>query len=174
MEGADLKSTIVFSTSRDWVSRAIRWITRSPCSHVALIYDDCTFDIRCVMQSWWSGFELRTLQQWNQGNRVVAEYKVLNHDVNDSVKKLARHLGEGYEFGHIPLLAIKSWMEKWMKLKFSIRPSRTPKKMICSEAITRFLQWSNVEAVKELDPEITSPADLLCVVSRSDEFQKVE
>ena len=161
MEHENLNVTLLFSTGRDFISSAIRRITRSPCSHVAIAYDDCTFGRRCVMQSWWWGFELRTLDHWNKDNVKVAEYRLPEVDLSSHLIKLSAALGSDYEYSRIAFIALKIWLKRWMGLRFTLSPDRTPWKMICSEAVTRMLQYAEVGPTKDLNPELTSPADLL-------------
>jgi len=162
--------TIGFSTTNKFMSRVIRFVTRAPCSHAWISFYDATLGMKMVMQAEWWGFELRPWKRWQKENTLVAEFGVYGGGYYSSLTDLAKWLGSRYDFKSALLVGVSSWFKYWFKSKFSIRPSRTPHKLMCAESVVRFLQSNDCSAVYDLDPETTSPGELLKVLSSSKKF----
>ena len=69
--------TILFSTTKIPAAKIIQKVTKSKASHVAIAFDDFTLGCRVVMQAWWNGFEIITIEQWNKENIKLAEFAML-------------------------------------------------------------------------------------------------
>lgn len=172
--GKGLGITIGFSTTNRFISRIIRWITRGKVSHAWIAYDDFTLGLRMVMQAEAWAFEVRPWQRWIQENKWVAEFRFIDGSQHAALRKRARDIGAKYDWAAGLFAGVASWFKRWLKSGFSFRPSRTPKKLMCSEAVTRFLKDAGCRCVLEMDEELTSPAELFDTVRCSTEFTAVK
>lgn len=159
-----LNVTIGFSTTNKVASRLIRWAARAPCSHAWVAFYDSALGLRMVMQAEWRGFELRPWARWARENRLVAEYRVTGLQMAEPLRMLARELGGNYDFKSAFWVGLRSWLHRFFRTRFSLRPSRTPHQLMCSEAVTRLLTWAGAPFPQGLDPELISPGDLLKLV----------
>lgn len=163
--------TIGFSTTNKLVSRAIRLITRAPCSHAWISFADATLGFRMVMQAEWWGYEIRPWARWAAENKLVAEFEPRGPALLPALRKLARDLGSKYDFISAMWAGIAAWFSRWRKARLSIRPSRTPHQLMCSEAVVRFLINAGFDFPPGVDPELVSPGDLMRHVSSSSQFR---
>lgn len=161
--------TIGFSTTNNWLSAIIRWVTRSPCSHAWLAFDDQTMGTRLVMQAEAWGFEVRPWDRWRRENKLVAEFRPIGPVLDNSLKWIATYLGSRYDYRAAFLAGLWRWLGRGLRGKFN-----DPTKLMCSEGVVRFLQHAGYQSVADFDPEITSPARLLkrCFRFRR-EFEKL-
>jgi len=164
----DLQITIGFSTTNKLMSRIIRWVTRGNVSHAWIAFYDHCLDTRLVMQAETWGYEVRPWERWQRENILIAEFKT-QQDMTISLRWIAPALGAKYDWTSAFFSGVKRWLGRWVKSHFN-----SPKKLMCAEAVIRFLQHSGSYAVSNLDPETTTPASLLRAVNTSSEFQKVE
>lgn len=162
--------TIGFSTTNKVISRIIRWLTRGTVSHAWIAYNDMTLGLRMVMQAEAWGFEVRPWQRWTRENRWVGEFRLLGGEQIVALQNRARDLGAKYDWVAGLWVGVSSWFKRWLRSGLSFRPSRTPKRLMCSEAVVRFLREADCGCVKELDEELTSPAELYDIVRSSSEF----
>jgi len=162
-----LNITVGFSTTNKLLSRIIRWVTRGKVSHAWIAFDDPTLGLRFVMQAEAWGFEVRPWKRWLRENRLVAEYRPAK-DLTESLKWIARSLGVKYDWASAFFAGLWRWFGVLIRGKFN-----SPKKLMCAEAVIRFLQHGGVVGVSHLDPEVTPPARLLNAVEQSDEFSPV-
>ena len=167
---SDLQVTIGFSTTNKLLSRIIRWVTRGKVSHAWISFYDHCLGMRLVMQAEAWGFEVRPLERWRKENILVSEYG-LKHDesLDNSIRWIADSLGTKYDWAAALFAGIRRWLGIWIRSGLT-----SPKKLMCSEAVIRFLEHAGFSAAKGLDPETTPPAKLLEVVSSSDEFVALE
>jgi hypothetical protein len=162
-----LDITIGFSTTNKWLSRVIRWVTRGRVSHAWIAFYDSSVGTRLVMQAEAWGYEVRPWHRWKHENILVAEFQP-QKQLDGSLRWIARSLGTKYDWTSALFAGLRRWLGRWVKGRF-----RSPKKLMCSEAVIRFLRHGNTLAVLDLDPETTSPARLLQVVEATPEFRKV-
>lgn len=172
--GKGLGITIGFSTTNKLISRIIRWITRGKVSHSWVAYDDFTLGLRMVLQAEAWGFEVRPWARWCRENIWVAEFRLINGAQHSALRKRAREIGEKYDYKSAIVAGVISWFRRWVRAKFSFRSHRTPGKLMCSEAVVRFLKDAGCQAVRNLDEELTSPAELYDIVRCSTEFTAVK
>ena len=162
---------IGFSTTSGFVSRAIRWLTRSKCSHAWILFNDRALGMHVVMQATWRGFELLPWKRWRRGNCIVAAYKPKINRIGTelALRLLAHELGRGYDYRSAFLVGLRGWWARWRKAKMTLRPSMTPHKLMCSEAVARMLKWAGFRLPTELNPELVSPGELMqwCEASSS-------
>lgn len=148
--------TIGFSTTDKIMSAAIRWITRSPCSHAWLAFNDRVLGLRLVMQAEAWGFEVRPWLRWQTENKLVAEFRPTGPTLDPSLKWIATYLGSRYDYRAAFLVGLWRWLGRGLRGKFN-----DPTKLMCSEGVIRFLQHAGYAAVADFDPETTSPARLM-------------
>ena len=157
--------TIGFSTGSSIVSRIIRWFIRSKASHAFVAFDDRMLGRRIIMESSLYGYKLTQHERWNKKNKIIAEFTCKKR-LGKSVKYMAGELGKDYDFWSAFGLAARRWFGKWYR-----NPFRNPKKLHCSEAMVLFLQQVNLAL--DLDPESTTPEDLLQYCLQNDNFEEV-
>lgn len=165
-----LDITIGFSTTNKFLSRTIRWITRAPCSHAWFAFDDATLGIRLVMQAEWWGYEVRPWTRWLKENRLVAEFDPVDLEFAPAVQAMAQELGTRYDWGSAAWVGVKGWVRRWFHSGLTVRPSRTPHQLMCSEAVVRLLMHAGYQFAPGLDPELVSPGDLLGILQKSAQF----
>ena len=165
--------TIGFSTTKQPISKIIRWFTGSACTHTFVSFHDASLKMRVVIQAEAWGFELRPWKSWRNNNILVAEYEPIKQSLDKSLLYLAKLLGANFDFRSAILLGIKYWLFRWFKTGFTLNPNYSPKKLMCSEAVIRFLLKGKYKSIKHLNPELTSPGELLGLVMESEEFKKV-
>jgi hypothetical protein len=172
--GKGLDITVGFSTTNKFLSRVIRWITRGKVSHSWIAYDDFTLGLRMVMQAEAWAFEVRPWQRWIKENKWMAEFRMIDGSQHSALRRRARDLGSKYDWKSGLLVGISAWFKRWWKSRFRLHPDRTPKKLMCSEAVVRFLKDAGCKCVRELDEELTSPVELYDIVRCSTEFTAVK
>lgn len=158
--------TIGFSTTNKWISRLIRWVTRGRVSHAWIAFYDPCLEVRLVMQAESWGYEVRPWELWRSQNILVAEFKP-KFGLVGPLRRIAKSLGVKYDWKSAFFSGLWRWFGVWIRGRFN-----SPKKLMCAEAVIRFLQDGGCIAVSHLDPEVTSPARLLKEVSNSREFEE--
>lgn len=149
-----LNVTVGVSTRAKISSWLIRTLLKSPISHAWVAYDDNDFGIRRVMQAEWYGYEDIPYKTFERKNIIVAEFDC-KKSLDVGVISAAKLLGSDYDFKSAILLKLKRIIGSIKNLeKFN-----SPSQLMCSEAVARILQCSNIEFPH--NPELTSPLDLL-------------
>lgn len=167
-ESHSLDITIGFSTTNKWISRLIRWVTRGRVSHAWIAFYDHCLDTRLVMQAESWGYEVRPWARWQRENILVAEYRPQDQ-LDESLRWIATSLGVKYDWTSALFAGLRRWLGRWIRGRFN-----SPKKLMCAEAVIRFLHHGGSTAIAGLDPETTTPARLLSIVNAAPEFRKVE
>jgi hypothetical protein len=157
------------------MSRVIRVVTRGKVSHAWFAFDDYVLGLRVVFQAEWFGFYPIPLERWKKHNKLVKQFrpKVSPEKQAEAVKAMARKMGLKYDWESGFWVAVAAWFRRWMKSKFTFRPSRTPRKLMCAESQILFLIELGIEFAKTLDEETTSPVELLELSSKSDQLMAV-
>lgn len=154
---------IGFSTSDAWYSRLIRRFTKSSVSHTFLLVEVAGHGI--VLEEGPDGFHARTIENFSRGNRVVVLLS-LEHPIDKGVEEAITWLGQRYDYlGVLGMFAVLVY--RWFGKKRR-NPLASSRSMFCSEANTRILQVSGYPGADKLDPESTSPADLLAFLSSNE------
>lgn len=167
--------TVGFSTTNFWISKAIRWITRSKVSHAWVGFYDESLGINFVIQAESWGLELRPRKRWEQENSLVAEYTPIGGDLTASLHWLIDCLGNKYDFGSLFWSGIANFFKRYAKSISKKFVWNSPTRLMCSESVIRFLDKGSYASVKDFDPEITSPEQLLIAVNKADkEFKKLD
>ena len=161
-----LDITVGFSTTNKWISRIIRAVTGGTVSHAWISFYDETLQMRLVMQAEAWGFEVRPWHRWLTENKLIAEFRPVKN-LTKSLQWIAGSLGVKYDWKSALFAGLWRWFGIWFRGRFS-----SPSKMMCSEAVIRFLCHGGVIAVSHLDPEVTPPARLLAELKKSREFTR--
>jgi len=147
-----------FSTSRSLVSRIIRAFTRSPVSHAFLVVDDSFFGLPLVMEADRNGFVLVPFKGYADAHQVVALFEPL-YPLETGVKLAAEWLGTRYDYvGVLGMFFVV--VGRWFGRKVR-NPLVSSRAVFCSEVLARVLMASGYPGSDALDPDNTSPAELL-------------
>jgi hypothetical protein len=147
-----------FSTSTHLVSTIIRAVTRSKVSHAWLVYYDQDFERDMVLEASAHGFRLVPLDVFARSNTVLAVHD-LGRTLHQGLRSLSAWLGSRYD--GLGLMGM-AWVMfgKWLRCRWK-NPFRSTNTMFCTEAIVRALQADGYPGAEALDPEGTTPAELL-------------
>lgn len=157
--------TIGFSASTGIVGKTIMWFTRGRVSHAYATYYSKTLQNVFVIEATFWGYKLTPHSKWLKHNQPVAEFKC-SYDLSPGLRHVAKWLGGTYDFWSAFGLAAKRWFGKWYR-----NPFRDPKKLHCSEAVTMMLR--KIGLAENLDPESTTPEDLLQYCSKHSCFEEI-
>lgn len=163
-----LQITVGFSTTNKLMSRVIRWVTRGKVSHAWISFYDPTLEMRLVMQAEAWGFEVRPWERWVTENTLIAQFRPVRN-LDKSLKWIAKSLGTKYDWKSAFFAGLWRWFGVWIRGRLN-----SPKKLMCAEAVLRFLRHGGVVATAHLDPEVTPPVRVLRAVETSDEFVPME
>lgn len=158
---------IAFSTTNSWLSRAIRWVTRSKASHSIITFRDETLDKIFVMEANGRGFMLVPWSKWSKSNTLIARYSI---DIEpalqiESLRSLAGMLGAEYDYMSLIALVLRRFTSRMQN------PLDSSKKLICSEAVAKFLYGTLHDDMKVFKGYGTwTPEDLLEEASKRDVF----
>lgn len=152
-----------FSTHRsNLLSTVIRWLTGSKVSHTWLLIDEPYFGIPLVMEATEVGFRLIPYEVFAKKNDIVEIVSVdptRLDSVEASVKRAAQWLGDDYDFGGLlgsaVILLGRRLKKRWKN------PFASSTAMFCSEAVVLVLKGADYPGTENLDPEATTPEDLL-------------
>jgi hypothetical protein len=161
--GEKPRVTLVFSTTSHLLSGLIRWLTKAPASHAVICVDMA--GVPMIVQADVGGIEPVTRDRWlARGNRVVAEYEVLG-DVD--LRGAFDDFGERYDyFGLLGFFFVLPL--RWLGRKIR-NPLASPRAMFCSE----FVLTLGLPEFIGLDPEATTPGDMMARCAASGSFVKV-
>jgi hypothetical protein len=170
-----LDVTAGYSTTNRLISRIIRFITRGRVSHAWIAFHDDVLDTRLVMQAEWWGFELRPWPRWARENILVAEFQLLVPAEMQlrAVRRMRDHLGEKYDKIGALWAGFTAWLKRWWRARLTIRPRRTPHKLMCAEAQLVCLKAAGIEVVADCYEETVDPQTLLERLSSSGQVTRV-
>ena len=150
-----------FSTHKNsLISWVIRKITKSRASHSWILLDEEYFGTKMVFEAVGiGGFRLVTYDFFKSaGNEVIA---LIDPEVplDPGVQEAVKWLGTPYDkpafFGYFFVL-----VGRWLKLKWR-NPVHSAQSQFCSEAVVRVLLASKHPGTEDMDPESTTPQDIL-------------
>jgi len=148
---------IGFSTTNRFLSKVIRWITRSKVSHTWLLYYDDDFDCDMVMEATIEGFRLIPFNAFKEKN-VAIELFTPKYSLAAGFKMAGKKLGTKYDvkglFGAVVPIIGKWFSRKWHN------PFRSKKALFCSEAMVGIMKDSNYPGWDLLEPEDINPQGL--------------
>jgi hypothetical protein len=132
---------IGFSTNpTNWLSRLIRWGTKSTVSHCFFITEWCGSQV--MIEAHWNGLRVLDFKQWQKtkpGQLVaVVEPEV---DLTPGFEALIPYLGQPYDFTGLAGMGIV--MLVWGVLRRKINnPWDNHSAVFCSESVAQALSWA--------------------------------
>ncbi len=160
--------TLIFSTSKSLISRLICWFTKSPASHVMIGLE--IHGIPMLLHCTAGGVQVTPRTKWFRDSELVAEY-TFRPDILEGLRYAFMQLGVKYDYvsllGFIPVLLFR-----WLRVKIK-NPLASAKSMVCSEFILHVDHAHKIPEWVGLDPETTSPQDLLVVCRKEQSFAKL-
>jgi len=157
-----LPTRIGFSTARKWnpLSPLIRAFTRSQVSHTFLIYYDEAFEQDMVMEAHSTGFRLVTYRKFRYGNRIVEVWQP-ETDIDRGLREAVDWLGLPFDAAGLVGMAKVILERVYLHVKHPRNWVRGSKKLFCSESVVRALKAAGYAPARELNPDTTSPQDVL-------------
>lgn len=149
---------------RNILSRMIRWVTKSTCSHTwLLIRENQLFGNEFVLEATEVGVRLIPYSIFKaRGNKVVSLIDI-DHDIQRGLREMSKAMGARYDFtGLFGMLVVylgRVFRKRWKN------PVRGSDAMFCSEFVLRVMQAANYGPVSGMDPDSVSPDDLMQVLS---------
>lgn len=140
------------------LSWAIRKITGSRASHAWLGVVDPLFRLEMVMEAHTTGMRLVPRALFATTNRVVAVARPQG-DFSAALAGAGKCLGEKYDLGGLFGMAFVL-VARWLRLK-ARNPFNDTNALFCSEAVVQVLKAARYPGSERLEPECTSPEDLL-------------
>lgn len=151
-----MKCSIGFSTSNNPISRFIRWVTKSQVSHTWLLVD--FLDMPVVLEAGIRGFYPTPASVFWKKNKVVC-VSTVDFPLDDGLHAIGKWLGTKYDVaGLIGGMAVVAG--RWLKRKWN-NPVEGASALFCSEVVVRMLQAAEFPGADTLDPDDTTPEDLL-------------
>jgi hypothetical protein len=137
---AGLVVHVGFSTKGGWLSRGIRFMTRSHVSHCFVVYQCDIFGQEMVLEASGVGFRIISWRRWDRANRLIALYRLdlPEADVREALHLLASRLGDSFD--KLSLLGFA--LRRFFRLKRV--PFNSREKLVCSEAVALFLHWCKI------------------------------
>lgn len=149
-------------------SRLIRWRTKSPYSHVAVVVAPEIYlgiESNTGHQSGVRAFDLRKLDSQSVDVfRLKSEWRVAQEKV---ISFLVAHLGAPYDWGGVGWLAVL----KLFGLRSQANRFQKEKDYFCSELVYEAFQEGGLDIVPQVDQaDITSPGD----IAQSSRLEKID
>ena len=155
-----MSTRIGFSTSKtSWISRIIRWFTRSTASHCFIVYHDAEWTRDRVMESEGGMGGSVRIVKFNPDNPNIVKLVNPKYDIEVGMDKMVDNLGEVYDYGGLFGMA---WviLGRWLRKKWR-NPWNSSKALFCSELVAQVLIDSNYPGSGQFDPASTDPEQLL-------------
>ena len=154
---------IVFSTGDSLLSRIIRWVTRSRVSHVGI--KTTLHGVPIVMHAALGGVQVTPWSRYIRENRIVYRKEFPNPLQESNIRRATEAIGEKYDCIGLPGFL---WVELCERFKIRAKnPLAVANAVVCSEYILSFdPKGEIIPEWKGLDPEGTTPEDLLVISER--------
>lgn len=144
-----------FSTTHMYLSRIIRFFTKSECSHAFFVFD--LFGKAWVLEAGFFGVTLLALEKFQKTNTVIALVPI--EATESDLEAAMEELGDRYDFGGL-LGSFFVIVGRWFKKKWK-NPWDAPKALFCSEFVVKALQANGYPGAENLVAADTTPQDLL-------------
>jgi hypothetical protein len=127
-------------------------------SHTFLIYFDVDFQRDMVMEATDGGFRIVPFDRYTKHADYLRVFKP-RLPIDTGLMAAVDWLGERYDYTGVFGMA---WVMfgRWLKRKWH-NPWHGANALFCSEAVTKVLQAASYPGVERLEPETTTPEDLL-------------
>lgn len=153
---------IGFSTSKVWYSNLIRWATKAKVSHAFLLAS--FLGKLLVFQEGPLGYSVCTFEKFKKDNEVVALI-VPKVSIEEGFKKSLAQLGQPYAYLALLGFAFVLFV-KLLGWKLTHNPLSSAHSTFCSQRGAQILRDSHYPGAETLDPELTSPEDLLLFLNK--------
>jgi len=153
--------TLVFTASDSWISKTIRWFTKSTASHVMI--GTQLQGVPVYLHSTIGGVQITPMSKYT--DRKVAEYEIIP-DLSDGLRHAYTHIGSKYDYIGLLGYAVVILAWRWFKAKIK-NPLANKDAVVCSEFIIHFDHAKIIPEWRGLDPETTTPETLLKVAGSS-------
>jgi len=161
-------TTLLFATTNKPLSRLLRWVMGSRVSHVAIGMS--WEDVPVVVEATTGGVTNSPREAWAKTHILVTEYKFKSGVAVDLSEAVAK-LGTAYDYvGLAGYLVVLFGRRLGRKLK---NPLASEKAMVCSEFVLCLDKDGSIPEWKGLDPEATTPEDLLVLCEKGISFEPV-
>jgi len=147
---------LVFTASSHPISRAIRWLTRSPVSHVFIEYESEGWGGRWAAEATTTG--VRKVQAQVARKSVYAEIECL-FDPRPGYEAVGALVGKRYDYFGVALLGLVVAAWRWFRVKLRV-PHRSALSQFCSEFAARWLMGCKVPRTEHWDPNRAAPGRL--------------
>jgi len=155
-----MSTRIGFSTSKtSWISRIIRWFTRSTVSHCFIVDHDDEWKRDMIMESEGGMGGSVRIVKFNPDSPSIVKLVTPRHDIEAGMNKMVDHLGDVYDYGGLFGMA---WviLGRWLRKKWA-NPWQSSRAMFCSELVAQVLVDSGYPGAQRFDPATTDPELLL-------------
>lgn len=161
--------TLAFTSSSALISRTIRFFTKSRTSHTAIGLE--LFGAPFFLHATVGGIQMTPRARWLKTNRVVAEFRVVP-DLSEGLQAALHHIGDEYDYAGLFGFLLVLFAQKFGRTRRNLFAS--PTAMVCSELARHLdLEGKKIPEWRGLDPERTSPEDLLRICEQSAQFVRV-
>jgi hypothetical protein len=146
--------TLVFTRSRSWLSRLIRWATRGQVSHVAIGTE--LAGVPVVVEADALGVVVTLRTRFAARSEIVAEYKVIDGML--TVGGAVDEIGHAYDYSGLFGMAVVT-VARYFGRKIR-NPFQSPRAFFCSELVFAIDPLRTVVPWRSMRPDTTSPQDL--------------
>lgn len=160
---------------RSFISRAIRWFTRSRWSHVFLVLpEDPVTREREIVEASFRGVYKDSIAKYRKRG-IQTRIFLVDADMEDRIDALADRLTNvGARYGFLQVLGFALILPlRWIGVR--VRNPLTGG-YVCSEFVLGYLRELelNPRAFDDLDKDSTTPADLFTIIEEHPMFQEME
>lgn len=145
---------IGFSTSTGWISKIIRWFTKSKFSHAFVLIDNEPMLGPCVFQSDSGGIQIITQKAFDFEHNPLQKVYQPTMDLFPAIRECADLLREEYDYaGLLGMVWVEFW---WHVFKARVKnPLHNANEFFCSAFVVKVIQVAKWPGAETLDPGST-------------------
>lgn len=167
-----MKGVIGFSASNSFLSKAIRWFRKSTVSHTFIIINNG--ERLLVLEAGWRQVHITTYDKhYKKGYLELYRPKASDYMIDRAIDAvISQHLEKSYGYFQLLGFALVSVL-KWLGITIK-NPIKAGS--ICSEVVRDYsvaLKLADSVKFQELDRDTTAPDDLLNIIKKSSEFERI-
>ncbi len=148
--------SICFSTDpKSWVSRIIRWFTKSKFSHVFLFVTNDPILGDYVLQADTDGVEVTSPARFNFNKNPILKQIIPQSDLRPAIKSCLSLLNDQYDFGGLLGMAFVELQWHLFKRKIANPLHFNKNAFFCSAFVVKVLQEAKWPGADSLVPENT-------------------
>jgi len=156
---------LCFSKENSLYARIIRYLINGSVNHVFFIFWSEDWHDYLSMETDWRGTVLVPAKDLVQSMYKVRYFQCLNKDLVEGLLANFDLVGKKYAWSSIFGFLLKIIYQNTFK-RIIPNPIRSKNRVFCSELAVDVLKKSGVGFSKNLDPESTSPEDLLDLIKK--------